>query len=36
VPGVFGIDVRLGPLAGTNVFRIQAGNAFIDVAISGY
>jgi len=36
VPGVFGIDVQLGPLAGTNVFRIQAGNAFIDVAIAGY
>ena len=36
VPGVFGIDVRLGPLAGTNVFRVQAGNAFIDVAIAGY
>ncbi len=35
IPGLYGIDVRLGPTAGTNVFRIQAGDAFVDVSIAG-
>jgi hypothetical protein len=34
VPGMFGIDVQLGPVAGTNVFRIQAGSVSADVSIS--
>lgn len=34
VPGLFGVDVRLGPLAGTNVFRIQAGALSVDVTVS--
>ena len=33
VPGVFGVDVRLG--VGTNTFHIQAGNAAADVTITG-
>jgi hypothetical protein len=33
VPGMFGIDVQLGPVAGTNVFRIQAGSVSADVSI---
>jgi hypothetical protein len=36
VPGVFGIDVQLGFAPGTNVFRIQAGDVFVDITISGY
>jgi minor extracellular serine protease Vpr len=35
VPGVFGIDVQLGLAAGTNVFRIQAGDAFVDLSVTG-
>jgi subtilisin family serine protease len=35
IPGLFGIDVQLGPAAGTNVFRIQAGNASLDITITG-
>jgi subtilisin family serine protease len=35
VPGVFGIDVRLGLFAGNNVFRITVGDAKIDVTITG-
>jgi minor extracellular serine protease Vpr len=34
VPGMFGIDVQLGPVAGTNVFRIQAGDVTADVSIT--
>ncbi len=34
VPGLFGIDVQLGPVAGTNVFRIQAGDVTADVTIT--
>ncbi len=35
IPGVFGINVVLGSVAGPNVFRIQSGNASIDVTITG-
>ena len=35
VPGVFGITLRLGFTAGTNVFRIQVGTATVDVSITG-
>jgi minor extracellular serine protease Vpr len=35
IPGLFGIDLQLGPLAGNNVFRIQSGDAYIDVTITG-
>jgi minor extracellular serine protease Vpr len=35
IPGAFGVDLRLGPTAGTNVFRIQVGDAYTDVTISG-
>jgi hypothetical protein len=35
VPGLFGIDVRLGPSAGTNVFRLQVGGVTAEVSISG-
>lgn len=34
-PGLFGATVRLGPAAGTNTFRIQAGDAVLDVHITG-
>src|SRR6266478_1019915 len=33
VPGMYGIDVQLGPVAGTNVFRIQSGSVTADVSI---
>ena len=33
VPGLFGIDVQLGPAAGTNVFRIQVGDITADITI---
>jgi hypothetical protein len=33
-PGLFGIDVQLGPVAGTNVFRIQAGDVTVEISIS--
>ena len=32
-PGVFGLSVRLGPTAGSNVFRIQAGDVTKEVTI---
>jgi hypothetical protein len=35
VPGLFGVDVQLGPAAGANVFRIQAGTVAKDVTITG-
>jgi subtilisin family serine protease len=35
VPGMFGIDVLLGPGAGANTFRITAGPVTADLAISG-
>lgn len=35
VPGIFGVSVQMGPQAGVNVFRIKAGNATLDVPISG-
>ncbi len=35
VPGIFGLDVVLGPSAGANVFRIQAGEAEIEVTLAG-
>jgi minor extracellular serine protease Vpr len=35
IPGLYGIDLQLGPLAGNNVFRIQSGDAYIDVTIAG-
>lgn len=35
VPGVFGVSVYMGLQAGTNVFRIKAGAAVLDVSISG-
>jgi hypothetical protein len=35
VPGLYAAEVRLGPLAGPNVFRIQAGDAVAEVTITG-
>ena len=35
VPGMFSVQVRLGPAAGANVFRIEAGSASADVTITG-
>lgn len=35
IPGVFGVSVFMGMQPGTNVFRVKAGNASLDVAISG-
>ncbi len=35
IPGLFGITVQLGPAAGANVFRIQAGEASTLVTITG-
>ena len=35
VPGVFGLTVQLGFLAGSNTFRIQAGDVYTDVTITG-
>jgi subtilisin family serine protease len=35
VPGIFGVSVYMGMQPGTNVFRIRAGQASLDVAISG-
>lgn len=35
VPGLYGLTLQLGPLAGLNVFRIQAGSATAIVTISG-
>jgi len=35
VPGLFGVDVQLGPLAGDNVFRITVGSLTYDVVITG-
>jgi hypothetical protein len=34
VPGMFGVDVQLGPVAGANVFRIQAGDVTAEVSIT--
>jgi minor extracellular serine protease Vpr len=34
-PGLFGADVRLGPSAGTNLFRIRVGTVTLDVSITG-
>lgn len=36
VPGVYGVTVGLGFLAGNNVFRIRAGNAEALVTITGF
>ena len=36
VPGVVGVDVQLGRVAGTNVFRLQCGSATLDVSIISY
>ena len=35
VPGLFGVDVRLGRVAGVNVFQIQAGDIVTTVSITG-
>jgi minor extracellular serine protease Vpr len=35
VPGLYSIDVRLGTVAGTNMFHIQAGDVSIDASITG-
>jgi len=35
VPGLIGVDLQLGIVAGTNVFRIESGPASIDVEITG-
>ncbi|MBL8176118.1 MAG: hypothetical protein JNK48_15685, partial [Bryobacterales bacterium] len=35
IPGLYGITVQLGPAAGANVFRIQAGEVFTLVTITG-
>jgi minor extracellular serine protease Vpr len=34
-PGLFSVTVRLGPAAGANVFRIEAGEKMIDITITG-
>jgi minor extracellular serine protease Vpr len=34
-PGAFGLNVRLGPVAGSNVFRITAGGVSVDVTVTG-
>jgi hypothetical protein len=34
-PGVYGVSVRLGLVAGDNTFRIQAGSLTADVSITG-
>jgi len=34
-PGVYEMDVRLGPRAGTNVFTISVGNISKTVTIQG-
>jgi subtilisin family serine protease len=34
-PGVIGVTLRMGPVAGDNVFRIQAGDAATTVTITG-
>jgi hypothetical protein len=34
-PGVFGLDLRLGLLAGPNVFEITAGTASLQISITG-
>ena len=34
-PGLFSATVRLGPVAGANVFRIEAGEKTIDITITG-
>lgn len=35
-PGVYGVTVRLGPLAGPNRFRVRAGNAELVFTVTGY
>ena len=35
VPGAFCVQVRLGPAAGANVFRIEVGSVAADVTITG-
>ncbi len=35
VPGLFGIDLRLGQMAGANVIRIQAGSVVTTYSIAG-
>ncbi len=35
VPGLFGIDLRLGQIAGANVVRIQAGSIVTSVSVTG-
>ena len=32
-PGAYGLNVRLGPVAGTNIFRITAGGVTLDVPL---
>jgi hypothetical protein len=34
-PGLYSATVRLGPAAGVNTFRIQAGEATREVSITG-
>ena len=35
VPGMFGVDVRLGITAGANVFEVKAGQATLQFTITG-
>jgi hypothetical protein len=35
VPGLYGLNVQLGPVAGANIFRIQAGAAAVEATITG-
>lgn len=35
IPGVFSLTVQLGPLPGSNTFRIQAGQAAMTVTLAG-
>lgn len=35
VPGMFGVDVQMGPTAGQNVFVLQIGDVSVQVSITG-
>ena len=35
IPGLYGIDMRLGQVAGINVIRIQAGSIVTTVSVTG-
>ncbi|MCC6588980.1 MAG: S8 family serine peptidase [Bryobacterales bacterium] len=35
VPGLFSVDVQLGPVAGANVFRIESGSISLEFSVAG-